>query len=769
MKQKAVSKWGAFALLSFFAGLSLLFIGRFFILQTSGETHGQDLLMRAAAQYEREYILDAKRGDIVDRYGRIIAEDTQSYRVAAVLDESLSQPGRKPVHVVDKRETARILSNYLNATEDEIFKILDQPDRKQVEFGAFGRKLSHEKKTLIEAEELPGIIFFSDTKRYYPNGSFASYLIGYAREEEIKDERTNKYKLRTVGEMGLEAYYDKLLEGTDGYENYEADRRGYLLPGATHFIEEPRHGFNMKLTLDKTIQNFVDDALLRAYEKYTPEEMVVVVADPKTGGILAMSQSPAFNPNTREELNSQSIWLNQATSDTIEPGSTMKVFTLATAIETGNWTPNSQYKSGQYRMPNSMRIVRDHNGVGWGTISFLEGIQRSSNVAVAYMMERIGTDTFLQYLEKFGFGQKTGFPVSEEASGVILNKNKQDIISTAFGQASTVTPLQLVQGMTAIANDGVMMKPYIVENIVDPNTGEVIEENKPTEQGRPISPETAEQVRTILASTVTAPAGTAKQFKIDNYNVAGKTGTAQIVNENGTYDWGAEEFLYSFLGMAPVENPQLIVYVAVQKPKLDGVTGSTPVSEVFKSVMENSLKYLNIDPANIEAAEKTELANYVGSTAQEAKVQLEERGIKAVITGEGGRIEGQYPAAGTTVVEGDRVFIKTAGTTILPDFTGWSLRHLKTFEQLANIRIELEGAGYVISQDMKAGSVIVENGVIRLQLQTPEEQYTVEEVLEEEVTDETDDVEQTEQDDAAEVEEAPAQLPAEEQSTNSEQ
>ena len=722
MKQKVVSKWGAFALLSFFAGLSFLFIGRFLVLQTSGESHGQDLLMRAAAQYEREYILDAKRGDILDRHGRIIAEDTQSYRVAAVLDASLTQAGRKPVHVVDKEETARVLAQYLHATEEQIYTVLDQ-DKKQVEFGAIGRKLSHETKTLIEAEELPGIIFFSDTKRYYPNGSLASYLIGYAREEEIQDERTNKYKLRTVGEMGLEAYYDDMLEGTDGYENYEADKRGYLLPGATHFIQEPKHGFNMTLTLDKTIQNFVDDALQRVNKEYTPEEMVVIVADPKTGGILAMSQSPTFNPNTREELTSNSTWLNQAVSETIEPGSTMKVFTLATAIETGNWTPNSQYTSGQYQMPNSMRIVRDHNSVGWGTISFLEGIQRSSNVAVAYMMERIGTETFLQYLERFGFGQKTGFPVAEEAEGVILKKNKQDIISTAFGQASTVTPIQLVQAMTAIANDGVMMKPYIVDRIVDPNTGDVVEENKPTKQGTPISAETAQQVKAILASTITEPAGTGKQFKIDNYNVAGKTGTAQIVNENGTYDWGADEFLYSFLGMAPVEDPQLIVYVAVQKPKLNGGAGSTPVAEIFTSVMENSLKYLNIDPANVETVKTAALDDYVKTSAQTAKAALQALGADVVVTGAGGSVEAQYPLAGAKLVEGDRVFLQTAGSSILPDFTGWSLRHVKTFEQMARVQIDVLGEGYVVAQDVLAGSVLTENMTLTVELQTPQEQY----------------------------------------------
>lgn len=760
MKQQLVSKWGAFALLVFFAGLSLLFIGRFFVIQSSGESHGEDLVLKAAAQYERQSILDAKRGEILDRNGRIIAEDTQSYRLVATLDETLSQPGRKPIHVVDKEYTAEVLAKYLNATEEQILERLNM-DRKQLEFGTMGRGLSYETKALIEEEELPGIFFYSDSKRYYPNGSFASFLIGYARSEEVKDEKTNAYKLRTEGQMGIEAYYDEILEGTDGYESFSADKKGYLLPGADYFVTEPEHGYNIKLTLDKTIENFVDDAMSRVNEKYSPEEMITVVADPKTGEILAMSQRPTFDPNTREELTNDSSWLNQATEDTLEPGSTMKIFTLATAIETGNWFPEAQYKSGQYQMPNSMRIVRDHNSVGWGTISFLEGIQRSSNVAIAYMMERIGSKTYLDYLDRFGFGKQTGFTTNNEAAGVILNNNQQDIISTAFGQASTVTPIQLVQAMTAIANDGVMMKPYVVDEIVNPNNGKIVEQHEPEETGTPISPETAEQVKDILASTVTVKHGTAKQFAIDNYTVAGKTGTAQIVNENGTYDWGADEFLYSFLGMAPVEDPQLIVYVAVQKPKLEGKAGSTPVAEVFTSVMENSLKYLNIDPANTVSAEKATMGDYVGKSAQTVQVELEAAGMHVAIAGEGGAIQAQYPQKEQTIVAGDRVFLQTEGATILPDFTGWSLRHILTFEQMANLNLVPIGQGYGVSQTVLAGTLMTGSTSVDIILQTPQEKYMTDETAED-VT--TEPIEQQ----ATEEEQQPSEDVTEETQTSNE-
>ncbi|CAM5187654.1 Penicillin-binding protein 2B OS=Ureibacillus acetophenoni OX=614649 GN=SAMN05877842_101375 PE=3 SV=1 [Ureibacillus acetophenoni] len=225
--------------------------------------------------------------------------------------------------------------------------------------------------------------------------------------------------------------------------------------------------------------------------------MVAIIADPKTGEILAMSQRPTFNPENRIGLED---WLNTATQKILEPGSTMKVFTLATAIETGNWHPGATFQSGSYTLLD--RTIRDHNYVGWGPITFLEGIQRSSNTAMAYLLEDIGNDTFIEYLDKFGFGKPTGIDLPGEVNGKILTDYPIDYVTTSYGQGSTVTPIQLVQAMTAIANDGQIMQPYLIKKIVDSN-GEVVQKHEPKVKGNPVSSSTAEQVREILASTVT--------------------------------------------------------------------------------------------------------------------------------------------------------------------------------------------------------------------------------------------------------------------------
>ena len=203
----------------------------------------------------------------------------------------------------------------------------------------------------------------------------------------------------------------------------------------------------------------------------------------------------------------------------------MKIFTLASAIETKKWAPNAYYQSGQYTVYD--RTIRDHNQIGWGTITYLEGFQRSSNTAMAHLLEQIGDKTFLEYLNKFGFGQKTGIDLPNEAPGTILSKYPIQRVTTTYGQGSTVTPIQLVQAMTAITNGGKMMKPFVIDKIVDPNTGKVVEDHQPQIAGQPIKAETAKQVREILASTVTSENGTAQSFKLDEYEVAGKTGTAQ--------------------------------------------------------------------------------------------------------------------------------------------------------------------------------------------------------------------------------------------------
>ncbi|MEY9970016.1 penicillin-binding protein 2B [Lysinibacillus sp. RC46] len=722
MKKKRFRfQWGAFLLLIFYGGLFFLLFSRMFMLQATGEVEGQELAARAAAKYSKESAISASRGKIYDTNGQVIAEDTLSYRLIAVVNKQATTDAKNPRHVVDAEKTAKILHEYIPAMDEEkIYKQLTRVNDKgekpyQVEFGSAGRGISHEIMSKIKAEKLPGILFVNDLKRYYPNGIFASHLVGFALKEENKDG-----SFTTKGKMGLELTYNKELTGKDGKVEYETDAFSYLLPNSEKMVTPAKNGDDIYLTLDKTIQSFLEEAMTAVEKEYNPESMTAIVADPKTGKILGMSQRPTFNPDTREGDNMK--WLNEAIEETIEPGSTMKTFTLASAIDTGAWDPNARYPSGTYMVYG--KPIRDHNnGYGWGTIPYLQGFQRSSNTAMAHLLKRIGEDVFFDYLDRFGFGKKTGIDLPNEASGTLLSKYPVERVTTTFGQGSTVTPIQLIQAMTAIANDGKMMQPYVIDRIVDPSTGKTIKKHEPIEKGKPVSADTAKQVKEILASTLTSEFGTAKDFILDEYEVAGKTGTAQIPLGNGNYSWGANEFLYSFLGMAPVDNPQLIVYVSVKRPKLKGDLGSVPVSKVFKPVMLNSLKYLNVNTEDVKHVDNTKIQDYTGQSAEAIQVELANDGLQPVIVGSGGKIIDQYPKGPQKLVKGNFVFLKTEGDITLPDFTNWSLRNVLAFKTMANLEIEVVGEGFVDSQSVSAGTVISDSSPIVVKLKTPAESF----------------------------------------------
>ncbi|WP_298471952.1 penicillin-binding transpeptidase domain-containing protein [uncultured Psychrobacillus sp.] len=699
-----------------YGGLFFVLLSRFVFIQVTGTAEGEVLASKADDKYGRVQEIPANRGNIVDRNGEVIAEDTLSYKMIAITRAEVSGNSKVPRHVVDPEDTARILAEYIDMSEQEILEILNkgiEKDKYQVEFGKAGRDISHKKMLEIKSLELLGIQFSQDLKRLYPNGTFASHLIGFALKEENKDGEAI-----AVGKMGLEYIYDKKLTGVPGKVEYHSDTKGFLLPNASKMVTEAQDGYDIHLTLDKTIENFLEDAMNKAEEKYNPEKMTAIVANAKTGEILAMAQRPTFEPNTREGLSTN--WLNEAIEQTIEPGSTMKIFTLASAIEEGVWNPNDQFKSGSYKVYD--RTIRDHNVVGWGTISYLEGFQRSSNVSMAFLLNKIGDETFIEYIRRFGFGQPTGIDLPNEASGIVNDRYPINRVTTTYGQGVTVTPIQLVQGMTAIANEGTMYQPYVIDKIVNPNTGEIVDDNEPVEKKSPISASTANQVKEILASTVTSEHGTAQRFKLNGYTSAGKTGTAQIPKGDGSYFWGRQLFLYSFLGMAPVEDPQLIVYVAVQKPKIkDTEVGSQPVSEIFNSVTENSLKYLNIEPENLELSKPIKMPDLIGKNVLDSQMALETQGLKTVIIGQLDQVLEQYPKAGTSVISQGTAFIKGSGEIVLPNFAGWSKRNLMIYKSLSGLPIEIIGDGFVSKQSLTAGSVVTSDSPIVVQLSSPKE------------------------------------------------
>jgi penicillin-binding protein 2B len=719
MKKKFRFQWGAFLLFLLFAGLFFLLLARIVTIQATGQVEGQELAAKAAAKYSQEEVLKAKRGRILDRNGEVVAEDTLTYKLVAVLDESATQKASDPHHVVDVEKTADVLSKHLDASRETILGILKngiEKDLYQVEFGSAGREISHTKMKELEKEDLPGILFVNDLKRLYPNGAFASHLIGFAMKEELADGQ-----MVTKGKMGLEAIHDEVLTGKNGKMEFNTDKWGFLLPNSKSAVTPAVDGSDVQLTIDRTLQNFLEDAMSSVQKEYDPTRMIAVIADPKTGEILAMSQRPTFNPNTREGLSDN--WLNESIELTIEPGSPMKMFTVASAIEEGKWDPDATYKSGTYKLGSD--VIGDHNsGRGWGTITFLEGIQRSSNVSMAYLLERIGQKNFLKYVDAFGFGQKTGIDLPHEASGKILDEYASNVLTLTYGQGSTVTPIQMIQAASAIANDGVMMKPYVIDQIKNPDTGEVAVKSKPEEAGQPISAETAKEVRKVLASTVTSEHGSGAGFALQDYTIAGKTGTAQIPGKDGRYMKGRNNYLFSFLGMAPAEDPELLIYIGVQQPNLPANEyGSVPVSKIFTSVMENGLKYLNIEPEDMKTATSLPLDDYQGKSSKEIADELKDKGLQVVQTGSDGTIQSQYPASGQVVLEGGTVILKTGGSVVLPDFTGWSKRELLAYQSLSGLSMEIAGQGYAVSQSLSKGSKVSAEEPVVIQLQTPADSF----------------------------------------------
>ncbi len=706
---------GAAVLFVFFGLLFFLLIYRFVSIQITGEAEGKALAAKASEIYLKSRVLEAKRGTIYDQKGEVIAEDTSAFKLIAILDESVSSDPKNPKHVVDIEKTAQVLSEYIDLSVSEIREKLDNNELFQVEFGNAGRDISHQIKKEIEAEKLPGITFIKESKRFYPNGVFSSHLVGFVQEKEV-----DKGTTITEGVMGIENSFNELLKGEDGTLEYKSDVWGYILPNSEEHLTPPKDGKDLYLTIDKKIQTFLEEAMNQVVVDHKPKKILAVVADPKTGKILGMAQRPTFHPDSREGIDGN--WTNQIVESSYEPGSTMKTFSLAAAVNEGVFNPNEKYESGKYYVEGVPSPIKDwNNGQGWGVIPYLEGVQRSSNVAFANLLEKIGEDRYRQYLDLFGFGNPTGIDIPNENPGQILYNYQIEKVTTIFGQGTTVTPLQLIQAETAIANGGKMMKPYVIDKVVDPKTGEIIEETKPTVVGEPITKDAAEKVREYLASTVTSEAGTGRIFAIDGYNVAGKSGTAQILDkENGGYMIGKENYLFSFLGMAPAEDPQLIVYVAVLQPELKATEiGSDPVSKIFNPVMLNSLKYLNIKPEEKIEINKHSMPSVKGLSVENAKTVIEKMGVQPILIGNGSKIVEQQVKPKEEILEREKVILLTDGEMTIPDMTGWSMRDVLKVANLTGLKLNVTGSGFVSSQNIAPNSPVQKNDPLVVTLSPP--------------------------------------------------
>ena len=547
--------------------LFLIFSINFYKIMVLGQSHGVDLRKELDKKLTHTTLLKAKRGNIYDASGSPIAVDATNFSLFAVLTDQWDKG--KNDYVQDVSKTAAVLSKYIDMKAPEIEKILSQKNVAQVEFGNAGKNLSVEIKEKIEKEALPGIKFTENLSRYYPNGIFASHLIGYTDVE--KEELDGKSVEQLVGKMGIEALYNATLTGKPGEVTSRLD------------------GNDLYLTIDKKMQTYLESLVSQVNDKYLPSQLTAMLVEPKTGDIVAATQRPTFNGTTKEGIST--MWNNLLTDEAYEPGSTMKVLTLAAAINEGVFDPNEKYDSGKIQIFKD--LVRDYNKVGWGRITYLESLAHSSNVAFVHVVQKIGVEKWKQYLDLFGFGQSTQSGFLNEATGLNTYNSYLQQLSTGFGQGISVTAFQMVQAFTAIANQGEMKKLRIVDHEFRPATNTTVNFSE-NSLGQVIKPETAKKTLEYLRQATTMKDGTSNGFDIEGEEIAVKTGTAEFVNpETGTYYSYGSNYIYSVVGFAPASDPKYILYITLKQPQNNpyGAGGSALIKEIFNPMMKRALDY----------------------------------------------------------------------------------------------------------------------------------------------------------------------------------
>ena len=690
-----------------FISLLLFFvmIGRVIQLAMSKEIDGINLKQLASKRITKTDIISAKRGNIYSSNGDILAQNVSSYKLIAYLDSKRTTNKNKPQHVVDKELTAEKLAPILGMDKKEILNYLNKKAY-QTEFGTHGKDLNEITKKQIEDLNLPGLDFYETFKRYYPKGNFASYTIGYAKSSSNSEEST------ITGEMGIEKQYDKILKGKDGYTTYQKDLKGYKIADTPVITKDAEQGKDIYLTLDENIQFFVEQALNDSNKDYNWEWFHITLLDAKTGAVLATATSPSFDPNKRDMTN----YLDMLCQSAYEPGSTMKTYTYMAAMENGVYNGTETYKSGIYTTSDGTEIG-DWNRNGWGVISFDKGYALSSNVGVINLISRHMNSVMLrQYFKKLGFGKKAGIEIPNEVSGSLGFKYETEIYNAGFGQGITTTPIQNVKALTPLTNDGMLLEPYLVSKIVDSETKEVILENKRTELERVASTDTVNKMISLMDDTVNGYGNTGSGYRIDSHELIGKTGTAQIANEkSGGYLSGKEDIISSFAGIYPKSNPKVIIYSSVKKPS----GGSQkPISNAVKEIVNNLSKYYgeNTNTSTIEI-NNYKVKNYNNKNIDKVKLELENDKVKYIVLGSGNKIIKQTPAAGNTITTNDTIYLITDDNNItIPNVVGLSSKVAKSLLQNLNIKVNLNGVGYVTAQSISAGTPISEGMEINLTL-----------------------------------------------------
>lgn len=656
----------------------------------------------------------AVRGAIEDSTGNKLAYDMPAY----YLDIELVN--LKPY----KAKVANVIAPILGTSTGQVTSILSgtghwfrwktilTDSMKAKLETAFAKHIWAPKKTGVNWQN--DITFTPTEKRVYPDGTVAANVLGYVA--------TNG---KPVG--GIEQELNQSLSGTDGLLQYKQDAYGFPMPGTVTVLKKAVPGDNVQLTLNSDIQGYVHNEMKALVKKYQPHHAAIVVTNPTTGAILAMSSSPTFNPNTYWTASPTARSQNWAISASFEPGSTFKPFVLAAALATNSVRLNQTYMSGHTTVDG--RRINDWKPQGWGTLTYQQALEVSSNVGFVHIASALGWPNLTRYMNLFGFTKKTGIGLPGEGGPQLFpasQRHQIELATAGFGQGIAVTPIQQVQAMGAIANGGKLMKPYLVKQITSP-TGKVVKQFQPTTVRQNFMSQSAlDAVRHTMVLDVSGKKGIDTVARIQGYQVAGKTGTAQIVNPK-TGQYYNNRYNTSFMGFAPADNPKVEVFVTVNDPNtpVSNTWGSTVAGPFAQKILSYCLEYYHVSPTGTVATAKNTSThsasgathyvnspNIVGMTAASAKKKLAALGFQTMLVGGSGTITKQFPAAGIQLVKGSKIYAVTnvvaqhAGKVQVPNLSKLSLRDAMNLIGILSLKLKPSGDGYIVQQSIAAGTMV---------------------------------------------------------------
>lgn len=577
--------------------------------------------------WSRDLPVEANRGRILDRNGVVLADNLTTTSLILV-----------PNQIKDKKKTASELAKILNVSEEEMSKHVNKVtsiERVHPE----GRRLSYEIADQINSLNLPGVYLVKESKRNYPYGSLLSHVLGYVG-------------IDNQGLSGLELQYDKYLTGESGAIKYFSDAKGNKLDLADVYLE-PQDGMDIQLTIDINIQQSIERELDNVVDMFSPDMALAIVVNPNTGEIYGMSSRPNFDPNHYQDYTQEVLNRNLPIWATYEPGSTQKIVTTAASVEEKvvDLDHDHFYDSGSVQVDTAR--IKCWKAGGHGSQTFMEVLQNSCNPGFVKLGQLLGKERLFSYLDKFGFGSKTGIDLSGEGKGIIFplsSVGNIELATTAFGQGISVTPIQQVTAVSAVVNGGYLYQPYVVKNILEKESGNVMKQNDKILIRKVISKETSNIMRRALENVVALGGGRAAF--IDGYRIGGKTGTAQKV-ENGQYL--VNNYIMSFMAVVPSNDPQAVLYLAIDNPKHTAMLSSYTTTPIARRILLDIIDALKI-PKQKNQVEKElewsdtpiyEIPNVIGKTREEAKSLLNNFTIE--YAGSGDKIVGMSPEAGTRV------------------------------------------------------------------------------------------------------------------------